>query len=240
MEGRALENEVIIALDFPNASEANDFLRHFHGQSLYVKVGMELYYQEGAAFIQQLKNNGHQVFLDLKLHDIPNTVYRAMKVLAGLSVDMVNVHAAGGTDMMKAARSGLEEGTLAGQTRPALIAVTQLTSTSEEQMQREQLIKRSMEESVLHYARLAKKSGLDGVVCSAFEAASIEKATDTSFLRVTPGIRLDGGKSDDQKRIVTPSNARAMKSSMIVIGRPITGAADPAAAYQKVVTEWER
>ncbi|MFD1705823.1 orotidine-5'-phosphate decarboxylase [Siminovitchia sediminis] len=235
-----MENEVIIALDFPNASEANDFLRHFHGQSLYVKVGMELYYQEGAAFIQQLKNNGHQVFLDLKLHDIPNTVYRAMKVLAGLSVDMVNVHAAGGTDMMKAARSGLEEGTLAGQTRPALIAVTQLTSTSEEQMQREQLIKRSMEESVLHYARLAKKSGLDGVVCSAFEAASIEKATDTSFLRVTPGIRLDGGKSDDQKRIVTPSNARAMKSSMIVIGRPITGAADPAAAYQKVVTEWER
>ncbi|GIN91435.1 orotidine-5'-phosphate decarboxylase [Siminovitchia terrae] len=234
------KNLPIIALDFPDSEKAWNFLNRFDGEQLFVKVGMELYYQEGANLLKSLKEKGHWIFLDLKLHDIPNTVHRSMKVLAGLSIDMVNVHAAGGTEMMKAALSGLEEGTKAGQTRPALIAVTQLTSTSEEQMQREQLIDRSIDESVLHYALLAKESGLDGVVCSAFEAASIAKEAGDDFLRVTPGIRMTGSKSDDQKRIVTPSDAREMGSSMIVIGRPVTQADDSVLSYKKVLTEWER
>ncbi len=234
------KNLPIIALDFPDGEKAWNFLNKFDGEKLYVKIGMELYYQEGADMLKALKEKGHWIFLDLKLHDIPNTVHRAMKVLAGLSVDMVNVHAAGGTEMMKAALSGLEEGTKAGQTRPALIAVTQLTSTSEEQMQREQLIDRSIDESVLHYALLAKESGLAGVVCSAFEAASIAKEAGDDFLRVTPGIRMKESKSDDQKRIVTPSDAREMGSSMIVIGRPVTQADDSVLSYKKVLTEWER
>ncbi|MBD8003960.1 orotidine-5'-phosphate decarboxylase [Bacillus norwichensis] len=234
------KNLPIIALDFPDGERAWNFLNKFDGEKLYVKIGMELYYQEGADMLKALKEKGHWIFLDLKLHDIPNTVHRAMKVLAGLSIDMVNVHAAGGTEMMKAALSGLEEGTKAGQTRPALIAVTQLTSTSEEQMQREQLIDRSIDESVLHYALLAKESGLDGVVCSAFEASSIAKKAGDDFLRVTPGIRMTGSKSDDQKRIVTPSDAREMGSSMIVIGRPVTQADDSVLSYKKVLTEWER
>ncbi|GIN94629.1 orotidine 5'-phosphate decarboxylase [Siminovitchia terrae] len=234
------KNLPIIALDFPDSEKAWNFLNRFDGEQLFVKVGMELYYQEGANLLKSLKEKGHWIFLDLKLHDIPNTVHRSMKVLAGLSIDMVNVHAAGGTEMMKAALSGLEEGTKAGQTRPALIAVTQLTSTSEEQMQREQLIDRSIDESVLHYALLAKESGLDGVVCSAFEAASIAKEAGGDFLRVTPGIRMTGSKSDDQKRIVTPSDAREMGSSMIVIGRPVTQAGDSVLSYKKVLTEWER
>lgn len=234
------KNLPIIALDFPDSEKAWNFLNRFDGEQLFVKVGMELYYQEGANLLKSLKEKGHWIFLDLKLHDIPNTVHRSMKVLAGLSIDMVNVHAAGGTEMMKAALSGLEEGTKAGQTRPALIAVTQLTSTSEEQMQREQLIDRSIDESVLHYALLAKESGLDGVVCSAFEAASIAKEAGDDFLRVTPGIRMTGSKSDDQKRIVTPSDACEMGSSMIVIGRPVTQADDSVLSYKKVLTEWER
>ncbi|RWR14068.1 orotidine-5'-phosphate decarboxylase [Siminovitchia fortis] len=234
------KNLPIIALDFPDIETAWDFLSRFDGEKLYVKVGMELYYREGPELLHFLKEKGHWIFLDLKLHDIPNTVHRAMKVLAGLSVDMVNVHAAGGTEMMKAALSGLEEGTKAGQTRPALIAVTQLTSTSEEQMQREQLINRTIDESVLHYALLARESGLDGVVCSAFEAASIAKKAGSGFLRVTPGIRMTGSKSDDQKRVVTPTKAREMGSSMIVIGRPVTQADNPVLSYKKVLTEWER
>lgn len=228
----------IIALDFPNGSEASSFLEHFQNEQLYLKVGMELYYQEGADLIKQLKNEGHHVFLDLKLHDIPNTVYRAMKVLAGLSVDMVNVHAAGGSEMMKAALQGLEEGTKPGKIRPALIAVTQLTSTSEGQMQKEQLIGKTIKESVLHYALLAHQSNLDGVVCSAHEASDIIRETSHDFLRVTPGIRLLGGKSDDQKRIVTPGEAREKGASMIVIGRPVTQAAEPVSAYQTVLNEW--
>lgn len=235
-----IENLPIIALDFPDGGKAWEFLHRFDGKQLYVKVGMELYYREGAELLKALKEKGHWIFLDLKLHDIPNTVYRAMKVLADLSVDMVNVHAAGGTEMMKAALHGLEEGAKAGKARPALIAVTQLTSTSEEQMQREQLIKCSIDESVLHYAQLAKESGLDGVVCSAFEAAEIEKKTGPDFLRVTPGIRMAGNGSDDQKRIVTPSDARKMGSSLIVVGRPVTQAENPVLSYQKVLTEWER
>lgn len=229
----------IIALDFPTEEEAVQFLKYFSGESLYVKVGMELYYEAGAPFIRLLKEAGHQIFLDLKLHDIPNTVYRAMKVLARLGVDMVNVHAAGGVEMMRAALKGLEENTLAGQTRPLLIAVTQLTSTSEEQMQKEQLIRASLNESVLHYARLAKKAGLDGVVCSAYEAQSIAEATESSFLRVTPGIRLLGDATDDQKRVVTPGQAKDLLSSMIVVGRSVTKAKDPLAAYRKVMKEWE-
>ncbi|GIN19003.1 MAG TPA: orotidine-5'-phosphate decarboxylase [Bacillus bacterium] len=237
MDGKNLP---IIALDFPDGEKAWDFLSRFDGEQLYIKVGMELYYREGAELLKSLKEKGHWIFLDLKLHDIPNTVQRAMKVLAGLSVDMVNVHAAGGTEMMKAALYGLEEGTKAGKTRPTLIAVTQLTSTSEEQMQREQLIDRSIDESVLHYALLARESGLDGVVCSAYEASSIAKEAGSGFLRVTPGIRMSESKSDDQKRIVTPSDAREMGSSLIVIGRPVTQAADPVFSYKKVLTEWER
>lgn len=240
MDREHVKNLPIIALDFSDGEKAMEFLRQFDEEQLYVKVGMELYYQEGAELLKALKEKGHMIFLDLKLHDIPNTVYRAMKVLAGLSVDMVNVHAAGGSEMMKAALQGLVEGTKAGQARPALIAVTQLTSTSEEQMQREQLINRSIDESVLHYALLAKKSGLDGVVCSAFEAASIEKEAGADFLRVTPGIRMAGSKSDDQKRIVTPADARKMGSSLIVIGRPVTQAEDPVSSYKKVLKEWER
>lgn len=215
------------------------FLSYFKEEHLYVKVGMELFYKEGASFIQWLKEEGHDIFLDLKCHDIPNTVYSAMKVIAGLNVDMVNVHAAGGQEMMEAALRGLEEGTPSGNKRPALIAVTQLTSTSEEQMQRDQMIPTSLKESVLHYAKLTYESGLDGVVCSALEAQVIEEATSEHFLRVTPGIRMLGDETHDQKRIVTPGKARSIGSSMIVIGRSITQAEDPLSAYHKAKKEWE-
>nr|WP_144920242.1 orotidine-5'-phosphate decarboxylase [Paenibacillus bovis] len=230
----------IIALDFPNKEAAIDFLSELNSQSLFVKVGMELFYQEGASFIHWLKSQGHYIFLDLKLHDIPNTVYSAMKVLASLGVDLVNVHAAGGSKMMKAALRGLEEGTPKGKKRPALIAVTQLTSTSEQQMQEEQLIKCNLNESVLHYAKLAYMSGLDGVVCSAHEAGMIAEITSESFLRVTPGIRMTGDSSDDQIRIVTPDQARQIGSTHIVIGRSITKANNPKLAYEQAINLWER
>lgn len=233
------ENRPIIALDFPGKDEAVEFLRLFPGEELFVKVGMELYYQTGADFIKELKRAGHSVFLDLKLHDIPNTVYRAMKVLAELDIDMVNVHAAGGSKMMEAALRGLEDGSGTGRSRPAIIAVTQLTSTSEEQMKTEQLIDRPLQKSVLHYALLAKRAGLDGVVCSAHEAGLIADETGSSFLRVTPGIRPEGHATDDQKRVVTPREARKIGASLIVVGRPITRADQPRSAYQKVLKEWE-
>ncbi|HEY4554435.1 MAG TPA: orotidine-5'-phosphate decarboxylase [Bacillaceae bacterium] len=229
----------IIALDFPDKKKTEDFLGFFQGKKLSVKVGMELYYKEGAPLIDWLKEQGHDVFLDLKLHDIPNTVYSAMKILAQAGADMVNVHASGGTEMMREALRGLEEGTPAGKNRPLLIAVTQLTSTDEEQMQNEQLIDRKLKESVLHYARLAHRAGLDGVVCSAHEASAIEEATSPQFLRVTPGIRLSGQMLHDQKRVVNPSRARRIGSSMIVIGRPVTQSEDPVWAYNQVVEEWE-
>lgn len=229
----------IIALDFPNASLATEFLSQFENESLYVKVGMELYYQAGAPFLQELKAAGHEIFLDLKLHDIPNTVYSAMKVLASLGVDLVNVHAAGGKPMMEAALKGLEEGTPEGKQRPKLIAVTQLTSTSEAQMQNEQLIKESLQTSVIHYATLAYEAGLDGVVCSALEAGMIRDATSEEFLRITPGIRMKGDDVNDQKRVVTPSDAREIGSSYIVVGRSITKADDASAAYKRVKKEWE-
>lgn len=231
-------NNPIIALDFASAEEVYSFLTPFN-ESLFVKVGMELYMQEGPAIVYKLKEMGHDVFLDLKLHDIPNTVGQAMKGLARLGVDLINVHAAGGEAMMIKAREGLEAGTLAGKMRPAIIGVTQLTSTSEQQMQEEQLINTSLEESVLHYARLSKKAGLDGVVCSVLEARKIVESCGEGFLRVTPGIRLSSGEAHDQVRVATPSNARKQGSSHIVVGRAITKADNPVEAYKTIFNMWE-
>ncbi len=229
----------IIALDFPTEVETISFLNQFQEESLYVKVGMELYYQTGPSLIAQLKDMGHQIFLDLKLHDIPNTVYSAMKGLAKLGVDMVNVHAAGGSSMMKAALTGLEEGTESGKKRPLLIAVTQLTSTSEEQMKKEQLINTSLNESILQYARLTFDSGLDGVVCSALEAKLIDQHIAYPFLKITPGIRLKGDEVNDQKRVVTPEKAREFGSSAIVVGRSITKSEHPYETYMSIKNIWE-
>src|SRR5699024_9510035 len=228
----------IIALDFPNAEEAFQFLQPFKGDA-FVIVGMQLYYQEGPSIVKRLKEQGYDVFLDLKLHDIPNTVKSAMEVLAKHGADLVNVHAAGGTEMMAAALEGLENGTPEGQQRPSIIAVTQLTSTDESQMQREQLIQDSLENSVVHYAKLAQKSGLDGVVCSVHEAGLIAEACGEQFLKVTPGIRLADSATDDQKRIATPHFARQNGSTHIVVGRAITKAAQPVKAYETVQADWE-
>ncbi|GLY10549.1 orotidine-5'-phosphate decarboxylase [Pseudobacillus badius] len=231
-----MEKEPIIALDFPVWEDTEQFLQLFSKESLYVKVGMELYLQNGPIIIEKLKEMNHRIFLDLKLHDIPNTVQHAMKGLANLGVDMINVHAAGGERMMAAAREGLEQG--APGNRPLLLAVTQLTSTSETQMHREQLIPVSLEESVLHYAKLTKAAGCDGVVCSVHEAARIREVCGAEFVRVTPGIRMKEDEANDQKRIADPAGARALGSSMIVVGRSITKAADPVKAYQKVKQQW--
>ncbi|MEK5231054.1 orotidine-5'-phosphate decarboxylase [Lysinibacillus sp. FSL K6-0232] len=233
-----MNTKPILALDFPGEKEVFDFLQQFN-EPLFVKIGMELYMQEGPDIVRKVKDLGHDIFLDLKLHDIPNTVGSAMKGLAKLGVDLVNVHAAGGRPMMEAALEGLEAGTPAGKERPALIAVTQLTSTTEEQMQAEQKIALSLQESVLHYASLTKQAGLQGVVCSVHEAKAIAQTCGEDFLRVTPGIRLAGGAAHDQKRIATPDGAKRDGSSLIVVGRAVTGAQDPVAAY-KIVTElWE-
>lgn len=233
-----MKNSPIIALDFATANDAYNFLSPFD-QSLFVKVGMELYLQEGPSIVYKLKEMGHDVFLDLKLHDIPNTVGHAMKGLASLGADLVNVHAAGGEAMMIAAREGLEAGTTAGQKRPSIIGVTQLTSTSEKQMHEEQLIKTSIEESVVHYAKLSKSAGLDGVVCSVHEAKAIAEACGQEFLRVTPGIRLAAGEAHDQIRVATPANARLLGSSHIVVGRAITKAENPVDAYNTILKMWE-
>lgn len=224
-------NKPIIALDFSTRTQVEEFLSKFD-ESLFVKVGMELFYQEGPELVRSIKAMGHQIFLDLKLHDIPNTVESAMRGLAKLGVDMTNVHAAGGMDMMKAAKRGLEgSGT-------QLIAVTQLTSTDEAGMHEDQLIYVSLEESVLHYAKQAKRAGLDGVVCSVMEAGAIEQACGKDFLKVTPGIRLADGNADDQKRIATPAKARLQGSTHIVVGRAITTSDDPAASYRQITNEW--
>lgn len=233
-----MNNKPIIALDFPGEKEVFQFLSEFDEQ-LFVKVGMELYMQEGPDIVRKIKEEGHAIFLDLKLHDIPNTVKSAMKGLARLGVDLVNVHAAGGKQMMEAALEGLEAGTPVGKSRPALIAVTQLTSTTEEQMQREQRIELPLVESVLHYAQLTKQAGLDGVVCSVHEARAIAETCGEDFLRVTPGIRMSGGASHDQKRVATPDGARRDGSSLIVVGRAITRAADKRTAYKEVCELWE-
>lgn len=231
-------NYPIVALDFSTTQEIKNFLLLFKDEPLYVKVGMELYYQNGPEIVKWMKACGHRIFLDLKLHDIPNTVYRAMKGLAGLDVDLINVHAAGGTSMMQAALEGVNEGTPNGSKPPKLIAVTQLTSTTEDKMQSEQLIEHSLKDSVLHYAKLTMDAGLDGVVCSALEAKDILQVTRPNFMCVTPGIRLSGGASGDQKRVATPEFARLNGASNIVVGRPITLADDPVQVYHQIKDQW--
>ncbi|CAF1817712.1 orotidine-5'-phosphate decarboxylase [Bacillus subtilis] len=232
-------NLPIIALDFASAEETLAFLAPFQQEPLFVKVGMELFFQEGPSIVKQLKERNCELFLDLKLHDIPTTVNKAMKRLASLGVDLVNVHAAGGKRMMQAALEGLEEGTPAGKKRPSLIAVTQLTSTSEQIMKDELLIEKSLIDTVVHYSKQAEESGLDGVVCSVHEAKAIYQAVSPSFLTVTPGIRMSEDAANDQVRVATPAIAREKGSSAIVVGRSITKAEDPVKAYKAVRLEWE-
>jgi len=227
--------DVIVACDFPSAGETLAFLDRLGAEAPFVKIGMELFYAEGPEIVRTLKKRGCKVFLDLKLHDIPNTVKKAMAVLSGLGADIVNVHAAGTSAMMKAALEGL---TRPDGTRPLLIAVTQLTSTDEETMQRELLIGQSMPETVMHYARNARSAGLDGVVCSPLEAEAVHEACGRGFLTVTPGVRFSDGDRGDQKRVMTPEEAKKIGSDYIVVGRPITAAADPAAAYARCVAEF--
>ncbi|WP_416826912.1 orotidine-5'-phosphate decarboxylase [Ectobacillus polymachus] len=231
-----MSKSLMVALDFPSKQEVEAFLSPFQ-EPLYVKIGMELFYKEGPEIIHYVKEKGHSVFLDLKLHDIPNTVKRAMRNLASLGVDMVNVHAAGGSLMMKAAIEGLEEGAKEGK-RPKIIAVTQLTSTSEQLMQQELLIHGSMDETVLHYAKNAQISGMDGVVCSVHEVNSIHNTCGTDFITVTPGIRLSNDVGD-QVRVATPKLARELGSDFIVVGRSITQADNPKIAYETVRQQWE-
>lgn len=234
-----MERPLIIALDFQDRQEVETFLKKFEDEKLYVKVGMELFYQEGPSIVSHIKQLGHKIFLDLKLHDIPNTVKQAMRGLAKLDVDLVNVHAAGGRKMMQAAIEGLEAGTPEGKKRPACIAVTQLTSTSQSMVDEELLIKGDINEVVLHYAQNAKESGLEGVVCSTHEVESLNQTLGTSFMTVTPGIRMKDDSSDDQTRIATPDQARRLGSSAIVVGRSITKAENPYKAYLNVKKAWE-
>ena len=230
-----MNHDVIIALDFPSAQDVYAFLDKFQEEKPFVKIGMELFYAEGSDIVRQIKARGHKIFLDLKLHDIPNTVKSAMRVLSRLDVDMVNLHAAGTIDMMRAALEGLtrEDGT-----RPLLLAVTQLTSTSEERMRKELLINATMPDTVKHYAYNAFIAGLDGVVCSPLEAALVKEACGKSFATVTPGIRFADSAADDQSRVMTPEKARLGGSDYIVVGRPITRADDPVAAYRRCVKEF--
>ena len=230
-----MAKDVIIACDFSNATDTLNFLDKFTQRKPFVKIGMELYYAEGPEIVRQIKKRGHKIFLDLKLHDIPNTVRKAMKVLSRLDVDMCNVHAAGTIEMMKAAKEGLmrEDGTC-----PLLIAVTQLTSTSEQAMQEQLLINSSIQDTVAKYASNAQKAGLDGVVCSPLEAAIVKNACGKDFMAVTPGIRFADAAKDDQVRITTPARAREIGSDYIVVGRPITAAEDPVAAYERCLREF--
>lgn len=232
-----MAKDVIIALDFNTAEETLKFLEGFKDLHPYVKIGMELYYAEGPAMVRELKRRGYHVFLDLKLHDIPNTVRKSMKVLAGMGVDICNLHAAGTTAMMRAALEGLTEGSNGGQ-RPLLIAVTQLTSTSEEVMRKELLIDHPIGETVRHYAMNAREAGLDGVVCSPLEAGIVKEACGSHFLTVTPGVRFADSAADDQSRVTTPARARELGSDYIVVGRPITQAPDPVAAYLRCKKEF--
>lgn len=231
----------IIALDFANLEAVQDFLNQFPADtSLFVKVGMELFYQEGPSVITWLKENGHEIFLDLKLHDIPNTVNRAMYGLGKLGVSMTNVHAAGGKRMMEAAKEALEAGAReAGYAKPMLIAVTQLTSTSEEEMKHDQGLEMSLLDSVKHYAKMTYQAGLDGVVCSAKEAKMIKEETSPDFKTVCPGIRLAGDDAGDQRRVMTPKQAKDNQADYIVIGRSVTRAKNPYEAYQQVLMELE-
>lgn len=227
--------DVIIACDFASAEETFAFLDRFTGRKPFVKIGMELYYAEGPEIVRQLKARGHKIFLDLKLHDIPNTVKKAMTVLRKLDVDIVNLHAAGTTAMMEAALEGL---TRPDGTRPLLIAVTQLTSTDQEALENDLMIHAPMEEVVMHYAETARKAGLDGVVCSPLEAGKVHEVCGSNFLTVTPGVRFAGGEVGDQKRVMTPAAAKEIGSDYIVVGRPITAAPDPVAAYERCVAEF--
>ena len=226
---------LIVALDFPSEKETFAFLDHFK-EPIYVKVGMELFYREGIDIIKRIKERGHRIFLDLKLHDIPNTVKSAMRNLALADVDMVNLHAAGGKKMMEEALAGLEEGSK-GKNRPLCIAVTQLTSTSPDVLKRELLIDTPLPETVLHYARMASEAGLDGVVCSVHEARNIHRACGDGFLTITPGIRPAGASQDDQVRIATPAYAKEQGSDFIVVGRPITQAEDKVQAYKSIIAD---
>ena len=227
--------DVIIACDFASAEETFAFLDRFTGRKPFVKIGMELYYAEGPEIVRQLKARGHKIFLDLKLHDIPNTVKKAMTVLRKLDVDIVNLHAAGTTPMMQAALEGL---TRPDGTRPLLIAVTQLTSTDQEALENDLMIHAPMAEVVMHYAETARKAGLDGVVCSPLEAGKVHAVCGKDFLTVTPGVRFAGGDVGDQVRVMTPAKAREGGSDYIVVGRPITAAPDPVAAYERCVAEF--
>ena len=229
--------DVIVACDFSSAEATFSFLDRFRGleRKPFVKIGMELYYAEGPAIVREIKRRGHKIFLDLKLHDIPNTVKKAMAVLSRLDADIVNLHAAGTTAMMKAALEGLTRG---DGTRPLLIAVTQLTSTDQEAMERDLLIEKPIAEVVMHYAMTAKNAGLDGVVCSPLEAQKVHELCGSGFLTVTPGIRFADGDRGDQKRVMTPADAKAIGSDYIVVGRPITAAEDPVAAYMRCVNEF--
>ena len=227
--------DVIIACDFSSKEETLAFLDQFSGKKPYVKIGMELFYAEGPEIFRAIKARSHQIFLDLKLHDIPNTVKKAMAVLSKLDVDMVNLHAAGTRAMMEAALEGV---TRPDGTRPLVIAVTQLTSTSQERMQEELLVSAPMDETVMHYAANAAKAGLDGVVCSPMEAGKVHDTCGKAFLTVTPGIRFADGEKGDQVRVTTPAQAKEIGSDYIVVGRPITAAADPVAAYARCVKEF--
>ena len=227
--------DVIIACDFASADETFRFLDNFTDEKPFVKIGMELYYAEGPAIVKEIKRRGHKIFLDLKLHDIPNTVKKSMAVLSKLDVDMTNLHAAGTIDMMKAALEGLtrEDGT-----RPILIAVTQLTSTSEQRMQDELLINASINDTIVKYAQNAKEAGLDGVVCSPLEAGMVKDACSRDFITVTPGVRFADCDVGDQVRVTTPEKAKEIGSDYIVVGRPITQADDPVAAYRRCCAEF--
>lgn len=227
--------DVIVACDFSSAEQVFAFLDKFSGRKPFVKIGMELYYVEGPGIVRAIKERGHKIFLDLKLHDIPNTVKKAMKVLSNLDVDICNLHAAGTTAMMQAALEGL---TRDDGSRPLLIAVTQLTSTDQESMERDLLIHEPIDQVVMHYAKTAKNAGLDGIVCSPLEAGKVHDFCGKDFLTVTPGVRFADGETGDQKRVMTPAQAKQIGSDYIVVGRPITAAADPVAAYERCVAEF--
>ncbi len=227
--------DVIVACDFSSAEQTFVFLDKFTGRKPFVKIGMELYYAEGPEIVRQIKARGHKIFLDLKLHDIPNTVKKAMAVLKNLDVDITNLHAAGTTAMMQGALEGLtrEDGS-----RPLLIAVTQLTSTDQTSMERDILIEKPIDQVVMHYAKTAKNAGLDGIVCSPLEAGKVHDTCGKDFLTITPGVRFADGEVGDQKRVMTPAQAKEIGSDYIVVGRPITAAADPVAAYERCVAEF--
>ena len=227
--------DVIIACDFSSKEECLSFLDKFEGRKPYVKIGMELFYGAGPEIVKEIKSRGHKIFLDLKLHDIPNTVKKSMSVLSNLDVDMTNLHASGTISMMEAALEGL---TRADGTRPLLIAVTQLTSTDQERMENDLLIKEPIDKVVMHYASNAAKAGLDGVVCSPLEAQKVHNTCGKGFLTVTPGVRFADGDIGDQKRVMTPAEAKKIGSDYIVVGRPITAADDPIAAYERCVNEF--